>query len=42
MPSISVKEAHMVTTADPVNLLLWILIIVVIVGLIVFAARRLF
>jgi len=32
----------MVTTADPVNLLLWILIIVVIVGLIVFAARRLF
>ena len=36
------SEAHMVTTADPVNLLLWILIIVVIVGLIVFAARRLF
>jgi len=32
----------MVTTADPVNLLLWILIIVVIVGLIVFCARKLF
>ena len=32
----------MVTTADPVNLLLWILIITLIVGLIVFCARRLF
>ena len=36
------SEAHMVTTADPVNLLLWVLVLTVIIGLIVFAARRLF
>ena len=35
-------EAHMVTTADPINLLLWLLVVVVIVGLIVFFIRRLF
>ena len=32
----------MVTTADPVNLLLWVLVLTVIVGLIVFVVRRLF
>ena len=32
----------MVTTADPVNLLLWVLVLTVIVGLIVYVVRKLF